>query len=249
MLRSLLDLHSGVKKYKKARDKKDRERQNRRLDGFEHMQSRKSQFMSAHSSAVDLLEKLGLGDSWEALNDATGAVTVTDLADFDLCSDSILMTEVGLSQQEIRAVRKATAMVMKPQGEGSTKEPLTAPQGGAVGEEAGSGSSSRSSGGGGGGGWRDAMPMRLPTKLQQQRMNAGSQQHEPSSGLELHSIDGLREISSPLGESVEGSAAAAGNVTRVKRVGFVDAGGDDESEEGQFNPLTSMQNSPYATDL
>ena len=80
-------------------------------------------------------------------------------------------------------------------------------------------------------------------------MNAGSQQHEPSSGLELHSIDGLREISSPLGESVEGSAAAAGNVTRVKRVGFVDAGGDDESEEGQINPLTSMQNSPYATDL
>ena len=244
MLRSLLDLHSGVKKYKKARDKKDRERQNRRFDGFELMQSRKSQFMSPHSSAVDLLEKLGLGDSWEALNEATGAVTVTDLADFDLCSDSILMTEVGLSQQEIRAVRKATAMVMKPQGEGSKKEPLAAPQGGAVGEEARS-----SSGGGGGGGWRDAMPMRLPTKLQQQRMNAGSQQHEPSSGLELHSIDGLREISSPLGESVEGSAAAAGNVTRVKRVGFVDAGGDDESEEGQINPLTSMQNSPYDTDL
>ena len=86
-------------------------------------------------------------------------------------------------------------------------------------------------------------------------MNAGSQQHEPSSGLELHSIDGLREISSsPFGESVEGSAAAhaaaAGNVTkRVKRVGFADAGGDDESEEGQINPLTSMQNSPYATDL
>ena len=75
--------------------------------------------MVPSSPAADLLASRGLADCYDRIYEATGAALVTDLADFELCSDAILVTEVGLNQHEVRAIRKATALVMKASHSGS----------------------------------------------------------------------------------------------------------------------------------
>ena len=220
-----------ARKSNEARGQRNPERPSQRLvEGFEMTQSRKTQFLSAHSPAVDLLAKLGLGDAWEALNQATGAITIQDLADFDLCSDDLLVSEVGLNQQEIRALRKATALVMNPGGggEGSAKAPSDD-------EEEGK------SGGGGGGG--EVPKKRLSARLAQQRMDAPTQQ-EASPGLEPYDIDNAYLAPSAkavLGGATTGAGDGSDGSEMAQEIVV--------EEEVQLNPLSGMQGSSLPTDL
>lgn len=160
--------------------------------------------MVPSSPAADLLASLGLADCYDRIYEATGASLVTDLADFELCSDAILVTEVGLTQHEVRAIRKATALVMKASHSGSDpasmkeeKEDM------AMAEKARPGMSRTAMTLDGGaaaaaGAAVAQMPKRLPTRLAEQQERRG-QASSSGTPIETHSIDGAAE-----GKSVDG---------------------------------------------
>jgi hypothetical protein len=162
--------------------------------------------MGPSSPAADLLASLGLADCYDRIYEATGASLVTDLADFELCSDAILVTEVGLNQHEVRAIRKATTLVMKASHSGSGSggsgsDPTSMKEKDMAAEKARPGMSRTAmtiDGGAAAGAAAVQMPKRLPTRLAEQQERRG--QASSSTPIEVHSIDGAAEEKSVDGQ-------------------------------------------------
>ena len=158
--------------------------------------------MVPSSPAADLLASLGLADCYDRIYEATGASLVTDLADFELCSDAILVTEVGLNQHEVRAIRKATTLVMKASHSGSDPASMKEEEEDmAMAEKARPGMSRTAmtiDGGAAAGAAAVQMPKRLPTRLAEQQERRG--QASSSTPIEVHSIDGAAEEKSVDGQ-------------------------------------------------
>ena len=158
--------------------------------------------MGPSSPAADLLASLGLADCYDRIYEATGASLVTDLADFELCSDAILVTEVGLNQHEVRAIRKATALVMKASHSGSDPASMKEEKEDMAMAEMARPGMSRTAmtidGGAAAGAAAVQMPKRLPTRLAEQQERRG--QASSSTPIEVHSIDGAAEEKSVDGQ-------------------------------------------------